>query len=479
MAGPRVVVASNRGPVSFVREEDGTVSLRRGPGGLVTALTGALEAAGGLWVASAMTDEDRAQAVRGPVDVGAEGAPYMVRYLDIDPDDYDRYYNGISNGVLWFLHHCLWDTPRMPRFDEETHRDWVAYRQVNDAFAEALDEEGDADFLIQDYHLALAPASLRARRPDARIAYFSHIPFAGSSYFRILPRAYREQLLNGLLGADVVGFHAEDWAQSFLVDCRELRGARVNLIRRTIRWQGRQIAVRVYPISIDVQALRADADAPEVEDAQRRLRDLAGDRRLLLRVDRAEISKNILRGFEAFELFLERSPEWRDRVVFVAQLNPSRENVPGYAEYLEQCEALAESINERFGAGGRRPVELTLADDFPMALAGYLAYDVLMVNPMFDGMNLVAKEGPSLNRNDGVLLLSENAGAFPELGRHAVRISPFDVTGTADAIRAALEMPRAERRQRARGLRAAVARNSLDRWVGNQLADLRRAAASR
>lgn len=475
MSARRVVIASNRGPVSFVRDERGQVVPTRGAGGLVTALTGALEAAGGLWIASAMSEEDRAQVERGAIDVGAEGVSYAVRHLAFDAEEYDRFYNEISNRVLWFLHHGLWDTPRTPVFDAHTRTDWEAYRRVNQAFADALEAEGDAEFLVQDYHLSLVPAMLRARRPDADIAHFSHIPFAGSTTFRILPRALRDELLRGLLGADVVGFHADGWAENFLVACRQVRGASVNLLRRSVRWQGRTIRVRVYPISIDVAALRDQAGSPEVREARARLQGVVRDRTLLLRVDRAELSKNILRGFLGFERFLERRPDWRGRVVFVAQLAPSREAVPEYVEYVEQSTEAARHVNERFGTPDWMPVHVALSDDFPAALAAYERYDALLVNPILDGMNLVAKEGPSLNRRDGVLVLSENAGAFDQLGRWAVTVSPFDVEDTAEAIERALEMPREERRRRARALRDAVARSSLDAWVSAQLRDLRAA----
>jgi trehalose 6-phosphate synthase len=472
--GRRVVIASNRGPMSFVRDESGALVPKRGAGGLVTALLGALQAAGGLWIASAMTEEDREQAARGRIELGEPGSTYSLRSLAFDSEDYDAFYNGISNRVLWMLHHALWDAPRSPTFDAETGRAWEAYRRINRAFADALDEEGDADFLVQDYHLSFVPAMLRERRPDARIAWFSHIPFAGSQSFRFLPRRYRAELLRGLLGADVIGFHSNAWAENFLVDAREVRGATVNFRARSIRWERRTIRVGVYPISIDVEALRADARAPEGYEARRRLDGVVGDRALVLRVDRAELSKNILRGFLAYERFLEREARWRQGVVFAAQLNPSREGVPEYARYVDECAAAAERVNERFGTEAWRPVTMSLADDFPMAVAGYERYDALVVNPTFDGMNLVAKEGPTLNRRDGVLILSENAGAFDELGTHAVAVSPFDVEATAEAIGKALDMPAAERARRARALRAAVQRNRLEAWVGNQLRDLDR-----
>jgi trehalose 6-phosphate synthase len=485
------IIASNRGPIEFVRNDGGEIEAKRGSGGLVTALTGALGVAGGLWIASAMSEVDREQAENGRLEVAAGDDDYVLRYLTFEPETFDRYYNGISNRVLWFVHHCLWDLPRQPRFDHETGRDWEAYREVNEAFAAALDEEGSSSsavsgsngsgsngddqepaFLIQDYHLSLVPAYLRARRPGARIAHFSHIPFAGPSYVRVLPTAMREELIAGMLGADVVGFHARLWANNFLLCCRDLPDAKVDLRRNRVRWEGRDVQVNVYPITIDAAAMQEQAESTEAIRALKRVHRWQGDAKLIVRVDRTELSKNILRGFVSFELFLQRYPEWRRRVKFLVQLNPSRKDLPEYRNYIRECVRTAERINDEAGEEDWQPIEISLKDDFPLALGAYSRYDVLLVNPVFDGMNLVAKEGPLLNHNKGVLILSENAGAHDELGKHAISINPFDVDATAEAIHQALEMPAAERTKRSKALRTAVLKMSLERWVGDQLRDL-------
>jgi trehalose 6-phosphate synthase len=472
-----IVVASNRGPVTFVRDASGAVAAKRGAGGLVTALSGALSASGGRWIASAMTDEDRRQAGRGRFEVEADGADYRLRYLSFDPDVFDRYYNGWTNQILWFLHHYLWDTPRTPAFGAQTDAAWSAFVEVNRAFATAIAEEGDAlggepAFLVQDYHLSLVPALLKELRPRARIAHFSHIPFAGPSYLRILPERMRSGLLTGLLGADVVGFHAPEWAERFLLSCRLLEGARVDLRRRMVRWRGRDVRVRVYPIGLDVPALEQEAVRPDVIEAERRIAQWRGEAKLLLRVDRAELAKNILRGFLAYDRFLERYDAWRGRVKFLALLNPSREAIPEYAAYVRECEEAAEAVNQRWGSPAWTPVDARVRDEYAETLASYRIYDALLVNPTLDGMNLVAKEGPMLNRGDGAVILSETAGAFQELGRWVLPVDPFDLDGTASAIAAALEMPVEERAARRRGLRAAIRRNPPERWVNAQLRDL-------
>jgi trehalose 6-phosphate synthase len=476
--GRRILVASNRGPVSFVRDESGEVMAKRGTGGLVTALTGALQLSGGLWIASAMTDEDREQAATGGLEAAGEALP-RLRYLSFDAETYDGFYNGISNRVLWFLHHMLWDIPRAPSFDDETRLAWGAYVRINRAFAEALAQEGEdsdeAVYLVQDYHLALVPAMLRTLRPTAHIAHFSHIPFADAGYLRILPAPMRTALVEGLLGADVIGFQARAWASNFLRSVQAHTDTPVDLGQRTIHWQGREVRVGVYPISIEVEALRKGSVGDEVDRAARTVARWRGDRKLLLRVDRAELSKNILRGFDAYESFLSKRPDWRDRVVFLALLNPSRTDVPEYQAYMKEVRAAARRINARFGHKGWQPVRLSIRDDFATTMAAYSVYDVLLVNPVFDGMNLVAKEGPVLNERDGALILSENAGAFEELGRYALAIDPFDVGQTADSIGAALDMDLGERSRRAAGLREVIEANRLDGWVLAQLDDLERA----
>jgi trehalose 6-phosphate synthase len=470
----RVLIASNRGPISFVKGDDGRIVPRRGQGGLVTALTGAVQGTGGLWIASAMSEEDRSKAGRRfHVEVGSTS--YSARYLAFDPAMYASFYDGISNRVLWFVHHLLWDLPRAPVF-RGLARDWDRYRSVNEAFSVALAEEGRgsaaARYLVQDYHLTLVPAMLRRTRPNARIAHFSHIPFAGPDYFAILPAWTREEILAGMLGADVLGFQAPAWAANFLMCCRNLPGAKVDQRRSVVRWEGRDVRVRVYPISIDPEGLRAEASSAAVTRARKELLRIAGGGRLLVRVDRAELSKNILRGLLAFEALLESQPARRSEVTFVAHLSPSRQRLPEYRAYTGECVGASDRINRRFGRAGWTPIRMVMKDDYARALAAYQLYDVLLVNPVLDGMNLVAKEGPVLNERDGVLILSETAGAFTELGGHAVPVNPFDVEGTARAIGLALDMDQVERRRRLRGLRAAVERNPIERWVQAQLEDL-------
>jgi trehalose 6-phosphate synthase len=466
-----IVVASNRGPVTFGLDDNGKPIPETGPGGLVTALAGALPGHEATWVSAAMTGGDRAVAN------GAKTPklPIEPRFVEIPKSRYQRYYNDISNRVLWFLHHYLWDVVRGATFDDATKRAWDDYELANGMFAEELARApGDPAFLVQDYHLSLVPRMLRDLRPAAAIAHFSHTPFAGSVYIRSLPNPIRESLLRGLLGADVLGFQAPAWAENFLLAARTLSGARVDLARSRVLYDGRESLIRVYPISVEADQIRELAQTTEVREMRQTIAEVRGDRRLILRVDRLELSKNIVRGFKAFEVFLRRHPNWRKRVTFLALLSPSRQDIPEYREYTQEVLYEAARVNNEFGDLTWQPIVVDVREDRPRAIAAYDLYDVLYVNPVFDGMNLVAMEGPLVNRQHGVLVLSRNAGAYGRLGRYAVGVNPFDLLEQADAIQRALEMPADERARRARGLARTVLTDTPTRWLNRQLSDLER-----
>lgn len=487
-----IVVASNRGPVQFDLGEDGEIEQSRGGGGLVTGLTGALSGTGGLWVAAAMTEGDRVATERTPsgrIEVADDDAKYRVRYLSPEPAVFDRYYNVVSNRVLWFIHHYLFDAPRTPRFGRSMRDAWRDYAAVNREFASALAEEGgtgsgasdalEPAFLVQDYHLSLVPGMLREQLPDALVAHFSHTPFAGPDYFRILPIEIGDAVLRGMLGADVLGFHCDDWAENFLLCCRHVDGAKVDLRRHRVELDGHETLVGIYPIAIDGESLRARATSAPVRRIRRELARWKGDAKMILRVDRTDLSKNILRGFLAYETLLQEQPGLRGRVKFLALLNPSRRAIPEYRAYTRECLRTAERINDELGTPDWKPITVVVRDEIDRAVAAYSMYDVLLVNPVFDGMNLVAMEGPTVNRTGGVLVLSRNAGADALLGRHALSVNPFDLAESADAMRAAIEMPEEERTRRAAGIRRTIAANPPAKWVDSQLADLERAAAAR
>jgi trehalose 6-phosphate synthase len=480
----KLIVVSNRGPVSYRRDADGVRSARRGGGGLVTALGPLVSRHDVTWIAAAMTEEERvvsAEAGGSAFDETAgDGSRYRLRLVAHDPGDFDRYYNVFANPTLWFLQHYLWDLARAPTLDPELHEAWASYAAVNEGFAgavlEELDEEPDALVWFHDYHLYLAPRLVRTARPTALLSHFVHIPWPGPDYWTVLPETMRRAVHDGLLANDVVGFHTRRWRDSFLASAEAVLGVEVDREDGTVEHGDGRTLVTAHPISVDTSEFDALAVRADVVAAAEDL-DRLGAERLIVRVDRTDPSKNIVRGFRAFELYLERHPEARGRVVMLALLDPSRQDIPQYAAYLDEIDAAARAVNERFGAAGRQPIELEIRDDFPRSVAAYKRYDVLFVNAVFDGLNLIAKEAPLVNERDGVLVLSENAGAHEELGEWAVSVNPFDVVGQAEAIHRALELDPAERRARAEAIRAHVREHDLAEWLAAQLADLDRVSA--
>ncbi|MCT4356879.1 trehalose-6-phosphate synthase [Streptomyces sp. Je 1-79] len=479
-----VLVASNRGPVSYALAADGTLSARRGGGGLVSGLS-AVSSQDSVWVCAALGDGDR-EAVRR--EVSEPG----VRMLDIDPEVYADAYNGIANSVLWFLHHHLWNVPREPVFDAEFRRQWESYRTYNRAFAEELAAGADegAAVLVQDYHLALVPGMLRELRPDLRIGHFTHTPWASPGYLRMLPEDVREELLWGMLGADELGFHTWGWATSFVAGAHldGAGGTADGSMASGDPWHGvrhhraggapRRTRVEVYPLGVDGDDLRSLAHTPEVDDRLAALRAEVGDRRTIVRVDRTELSKNVVRGLLAYRELLQERPEWRGRVVHLASAYPSRQDLEVYRAYTAAVAELAEEINTEFGTDDWQPVLLSVKDDFPRSLAAYRMADVALINPVRDGMNLVAKEIPVVSEAGCALVLSTGAGAYDELREDALTVSPYDVTETARALHRALSMPAAERADRSKRLAAAATALPPQRWFLNQLEALRGDGAS-
>jgi trehalose 6-phosphate synthase len=466
-----VVVASNRGPVSYTRDDRGRLVPSKGAGGLVTALSGVFFHDDATWVAAALTDED-VEIARGGRAVGA-GTNYRMRFVHIPPDRFDLYYNEFSNRILWFAHHYLWDVPRTPTFGDETTDAWEAYSEANAAFARELSKESRRDpvFLVQDYHLTLVPRMLRDAARGARILHYSHTPFAGQQFLRILPTRIRQSILRGMAGADVIGFQSRAWAENFLLSARHVSELHVDLrAGRVTDEEGHTAQVRVFPVAVNPHALREAAQTPEAQAGRREVEEMGGGRTLMLRVDRLEPSKNILRGFLAYELLLKHHREWRNKVTFVALLSPSRDKLVEYQSYADDCLAAADRINEDYGTASWRPIHVKVQEDFLYAVGAYEAYDALVVNPVFDGMNLVAMEGPLMNTRHGALVLSQNAGAFERIGRYTFGTNPFDIQETADAMHAALSVPSEERQRRARGLTRSVLAHTPETWLWNQLA---------
>ncbi len=471
------MLVSNRGPVTF--QADGGV--QRGTGGLVTALTGLASHREVTWIASAMNDYDaevsrrnggRAFPVRSP-----DGGEYQVRLVVSDPDAYDRFYNVFANPMLWFIQHYLWDLSNAPDIRrEEMEAFEYGYNVVNEDLARAVVEEiedaSEPVVMIHDYHLYTLPALVRRARPDAFLHHFIHIPWTQPDAWRVLPTSIRGEIFRGLLANDIIGFHTRSYRHNFLQCCLDLMELDVDFEQGVVRFGEREVWVRAYPLPIDHRATLQISRGEQVDEYERELLRRRRDF-LILRVDRADLSKNVLRGFSAFDLFLEQHPEFSERVTFLAQMMPSRTDVPQYAEYLERIEALVAVVNHRHGTPDWMPIQLKLRDNLLEAMAAYRHYDVLLVNAMFDGMNLVAKEGPLVNQREGVSILSENTGAHEELGEYALSVNPFDIQELADSIYRALTMGEDERARRRNGLVEIVTSRDPGDWIDEQLADIR------
>jgi trehalose 6-phosphate synthase len=449
-----VVVASNRGPLSFRLGDDGGIEATRGAGGLVSGLGPLVAGTGTLWVAAAMSDGDRAAASAGVLD--AEG--FRVRLVQVGPEVYRQAYDVVSNQVLWFVHHGLYDLPREPAFGPDMRTAWEAYRGLNRTFADTVADVAPqgAAVLVQDYHLALVGLMLAEQRPDLDAVHFSHTPFATPSWLRVLPDHIAGELLSGLAAHRACGFHAQRWADDFAACCAE----GLALVPRTF----------VSPLAADADDVLGTARGDACEAALAEIEADVGDRHVVARVDRIELSKNLLRGFQAFDDLLERRPEWRGRVVFLASVYPSRTGVPAYLAYQRDVGALVEHVNRRWATPGWTPIVYDTSDDYPRSVAVLRRADVVLVNPIRDGLNLVAKEASIVNERDAVLCLSREAGVWDEVGAAAVPVPPFDVAGTADALDRALRMPAGERAERAARLRRLALARAPGDWLADQLA---------
>jgi trehalose 6-phosphate synthase len=480
----KLIVVSNRGPVSYSRENGERVA-RRGGGGLVTALRNLVSHHDVTWIASAMSDEDRAvarEAGQAPIEERArDGSSYRLRLVEHDRQAYDWFYNVVANPTLWFVQHYLWELAHTPTVDHGLRRAWdEGYVAVNRRFAEAvlgeLDHDPEVAVFFHDYHLYVAPRFVRAARADAQLAHFVHIPWPQTDYWHILPDEIRSAIHEGLLACDTIGFHAQRWRRNFLRSCADLGEYQVDFADGVIEAGQRRVRVRVNPISVDPSEFDELRESRAVLEAEREIVARRPEK-LIVRVDRTDPSKNIVRGFRAFEAYLDAHPEMHGRIGMLALLDPSRQEIPEYAEYLGAIQRAARAVNDRFGHNGWEPIDLQIRDDFPQAVAAYKQFDVLLVNAIYDGLNLVAKEAPLVNTRGGVVVLSDNTGAYEELGAWAIGVNPFDVAAQAEALATALELPVEERQARLEGIRSHVREHDLAAWLEREVAALEPGAA--
>ena len=477
----RLILASNRGPMEYHVQADGDPQPHRGSGGVVTALSGLTNHVDFTWIASAMGEGDRrvaeangGKAIRSPL----PGQQVSVRFVNTPRRTYHKYYNIICNPLLWFIQHYMWSSAYTPRVDSVVYDAWeTGYVEVNREFAEAIVDEAHQSTLrplvmIHDYQLYLVPGFVREQLPNAHIQQFIHIPWPASSYWELLPSMMRTSICESLCQADIVGFQAQRDVRAFLDSCDTfLDGATVDYNQGVVRHNGRETVVRAYPISIDVEEVRHIATSPRAAEYDVRLRDLLA-KQTIIRVDRAEPSKNVLRGFQAYQMLLERYPDLHGQVSFLAFLVPSRTHVRQYQRYLQEVDEAVQALNHRFGTETWQPIRVFYENNYIQAIAAMRLYDVLLVNSVIDGMNLVAKEGPVVNTKDGVLVLSEAAGAHERLKVGALSVAPADIEGTTRALYQALTMGAEERAKRSRRMVETIEQEDITHWLFSQLEDV-------
>ncbi len=477
-----LILASNRGPIEYQWNEwTSAWEGKRGAGGVVTAMSAVSRFINPVWIACAMTEGDRnlADEVGNEYIKWSQGEyQYRLRFVAPSEEAYNDYYGRISNPLLWFLQHYMWDASRTPNITRATRQAWEHYKSVNSQIADCIRQEiARAEkppvVMLHDYHLYLCAGLLRPElNPETVLTHFIHIPWPEPGYWGLLPGDFRESIFRSLAACDLVGFQTSTFARNFLHTCAEfIPEAEVNLSERTVTIDGHKTYVRSYPISIDVEGVMALGESVEVREYRQRLRARCGDQ-TIVRIDRIEPSKNIVRGFQALEQLLEDYPEYHGRLKLLTFLVPSRLSVEEYKKYLEEIMVSAGWINTRFSDGNWQPIDLIVGENYERAIAAMQLYDVLLVNPVIDGMNLVAKEGAILNQNNGVILLSEGAGASEQLGKGTMVVSPADVIGTSEALRKALEMPFEERAQKAEWLSRAVMEEDITMWLCHQFQDI-------
>ena len=472
-----LIIASNRGPITFSNDENGELKYQRGAGGLVTALTGATQQAEARWIACAQTEEDRIWG-EGLAPSDETGEKLWMQFITPTDSAYEGYYNVISNPLLWFLQHSMWDIFREPTIDRAVWGHWEnGYVAVNMLFAEAISKQivsapHRALVMLQDYHLYLVPNFIRYEfRPKNKytLAHFIHIPWPGTEDWGVLPSKMRQAILEGLCALDLLGFQTKEDGMNFLRTCESyLPRAHVSYKHRRVWFRNHATHIRDFPISIDVDGLKQLARTPEVDKYYDHFSERYGDQKVILRIDRIEPSKNIVRGFQSFDEMLDLHPEHMGKVKFLALLVPSRLGVEKYGNYLDEVMGAAGRINAKYGSTDWEPIRILVGENYPRAVAGLQIYNVLLVNSIADGMNLVAKEGPIVNLHDGVLVLSDRTGAFQQLESGSLIVSPLDVYGTAEALHQALSMRVEERQEKSEHLQRVIEKQDIANWLRQQ-----------
>ena len=494
-----MILVSNRGPVEHQMPDappqaqgaaTGAVRVRpeprRGSGSVVTAFGSLAQKHPFTWVSSAMSEGDRqvsassaGVSVKSPV----SGHSINLRYVVTPRRAYHKYYNVICNPLLWFLQHYLWNPPYNPTVDANIHDAWeTGYVPVNEAFARGVVAEaralnsGSADpaplVMAHDYHLYLLPELVRRDLPAALIQHYVHIPWPTPLYWSMIPHYIVRRICESLCMADIVGFQTPQDRRSFFDTVEEfVPEAQVGRIAEVVELEGHLCNVKVYPASINVEEVQRIANTPRTLEYEARLQAEAREY-TIVRVDRAEPNKNIIRGFRAYDLMLSQHPELKGRVKFLAFLVPSRTHIRQYQRYLEEVKQSINQVNANHGSVGWQPIVPFIENNYAQAVAGMKLYDVLLVNTLVEGANPVAQEGPVVNRRNGVLVLSQSSGAYRQLAGGALNVAPADIEGAAQTLYHALTMSPDERNRRAGDLYNAVRRHDNNHWLTCQFCDI-------
>ena len=473
-----IIIASNRGPIKNVEDEDGNITQEKGSGGLITGLSGALKYIDATWISCAQTPQDVEFDEGCATLIGSE-KDIHIKFINPDPEAYDGYYNVIANPLIWFLQHSMWNVPSEPVIDHKTWQAWhKGYLEVNRLFADEITKlinqsKKKTLVMLQDYHLYLAAKHIREKSStnnQPTISHFIHIPWPGPEYWQILPPTMRQKILESLLGVDLLGFQTDEDSLNFIRTVEsQIPKASVSFEHRRILYQNHTTHIREFPISIDVGRIEELARDKEVIENKEKFEETAAGKKLILRVDRIDPSKNIVRGFQAYQELLILHPEYKEKVIFLAILVPSRRGIEEYQDYLDKIMAITGQINADFGSKDWEPVRILVGEDYKRALGAMKLYDILLVNAIADGMNLVAKEGPTINTQNGVLILSERTGASIELAPGSTIVSPCDIYATAKAIHQGLSLTAKEKEERAKILKWIIQQNDIFKWFTDQL----------
>ncbi len=455
--------------------------MKIGAGGIVPALLPFMEKTGGTWIASAMNDADIEMAGKFPesrIPVPLKKPKLNVQLIILNKEKYSEFYNSFHNPFLWFIHHYLWNLTYTPEIDDGLHHAWQSYQYVNQKFAEKIIKEINLSdkkplIMLQDTHLQTCPSYIREKFDDIFLSQFIHIPWPHPDYFKIYPKYIRKAIIEGLLSNSHIGFHIERYVQNFLMTC-EKYADEVDFKNNIVHYNGREIFVKNYPISVDVRKLNEFAKSKEVLKQEQYIKKIKGNKFLIYRTERTDPSKNIIRGFKAYDLFFQKHPEFKEKVIFFITGVTTRENVKEYHDYKIKVNEIINKINQKYSRGEWKPIIPHFEAEYSLVTAAFKNYDCLLINSINDGMNIVPKEGSVVNEKGGILILSETTGAYDELEKNAIGINALDITETADAIYKAVKMKQDQREKHLNGLKNTIYHYDVYRWMGEQFNDIQK-----